>query len=353
MMSGENNIVISSILKRILGDPKDEYENIVQFEFNCPSSYCRNDVDKFNLGYNSDLNIFHCWKCKYKGFVKKLADDYGNDDEKEKIRLIFPKASKNYTQNIQQNNNLKKVSSEDVICELPEGFKPFVEKSSSINYRKAIKYLQNRKVDFDTIKKYNIGYTEDGPRKFRIIIPSYNVDGKINYYEARSYVPSIKPTYLKPDYPDKQDIIFNLKNINFNLPIYLVEGVFDMFPIINAIPLLGKTISELLLNKLIENQSKVIICLDEDAKKDAYDLYFKLESMGLDVYYVEIQSDIAKYYELNDRESLINLIKKHKKLDFNHIFADKLRNRKKGYAKNLNSDFVKREFERLKNKINE
>lgn len=337
----------------MLGDPKDEYENIVQFEFNCPSSYCRNDVDKFNLGYNSDLNIFHCWKCKYKGFVKKLADDYGNEDEKEKIRLIFPKASKNYTQNIQQNNNIKKVSSEDVICELPEGFKPLVEKSSSPNYRKAIKYLQSRKVDFDTIKKYNIGYTEDGPRKFRIIIPSYNLDGKINYYEARSYVPSIKPTYLKPDYPDKQDIIFNLKNINFNLPVYLVEGVFDMFPIINAIPLLGKTISEILLNKLIENQSKVIICLDEDAKKDAYDLYFKLESMGLDVYYVEIQNDIAKYYETNGREALINLIKKHKKLDFNHIFVDKLRNRKKGYAKNLNSDFVKREFERLKNKINE
>ena len=353
-MSGENNIVINSILKRILGDPKDEYENIVQFEFNCPSSYCKSDINKFNLGYNSELNIFHCWKCKYKGFVKKIIDDYGNDDEKEKIKLIFPKSSKSYINNNDNNfSNNKNIVEQNLICELPEGFRSLSQPYSSLYYRKAIKYLQNRKVDFDTIKKYNIGYTEEGPRKFRIIIPSYNIEGKINYYEARSYLPNIKPTYLKPDFPDKQDIIFNLKNINFNLPVYLVEGVFDMFPLINAIPLLGKTISDLLLSKLLEFKSKVIICLDEDAKKDAYDIYFKLESLGLDVYYVEIKDDIAKYYELYGRKELVKIIINHKKIDFNHIFADKLKNKKRGYLKKINPDFVKREYEKLKNKINE
>ncbi len=353
MIIGENNLVLNSILKRILGDPKDEYENIVQFEFNCPSSYCKNDIDKFNLGYNSELNIFHCWKCKYKGFIKRVIDDYGNDDEKEKIKLIFPKSSKIYSASIPTNSVVKKNIDEEIICELPEGFKTLTKSYSSVNYRKAIKYLQNRKVDLETIKKYNIGYTEDGPRKFRIIIPSYNVDGKINYYEARSYLPNVKPTYLKPDYPDKQDIIFNLKNINFNIPVYLVEGVFDMFPIVNAIPLLGKNISDLLLSKIVEYNSKVIICLDEDAKKDAYDLYFKLNSIGIDIYYVEIKGDIAKYYELHGRDELIKLISKHKKIDFNHILNDKLKGRKKGYLKNMSSDFIKREYEKLKNKINE
>jgi len=349
--NSENNLVINSILKRILGEPKDEYENIIQYEFNCPSNYCKNDLDKFNLGYNSELNIFHCWKCKYKGFVKKIIDDYGNDDEKEKIKLIFPKSTKNYTQAV-VTNNPKLEKKENIICELPEGFKPLSQKHSGNNYRKAIKYLDSRKVGFENIIKYNIGYTEDGPRKFRIIIPSYDNNGNINYYEARSYIPSVKPTYLKPDYPDKQDIIFNLKNINFNLPIYLVEGVFDMFPLINAIPLLGKNISEILVSKLVEHKSKVIICLDEDAKKDAYNLYFNLESLGIDVFYVEIKDDIAKFYELNGREKLIELLRNYKKIDFNHIFADKFKNKKRGH-KNLNHDFIKREFERLKNKINE
>lgn len=352
MNSGENNLVLNAILKRILGDPKDEYENIVQFEFNCPSSYCKNDLDKFNLGYNSELNIFHCWKCKYKGFIKKIIDDFGNEDEKEKIKLIFPKNLKNYSQNNITVSEIKKIDTENVICELPEGFKPLNQTYSSPYYKKAIKYLLNRKVDFDTIKKFNLGYTEDGPRKFRIIIPSYNTEGKINYYEARSYLPQIKPTYLKPDYPDKQDIIFNLNNINFNVPVYLVEGVFDMFPLINAIPLLGKTISDLLLSKLVEFNSKVIICLDEDAKKDAYEIYFKLESLGIDVYYVEVKSDIAKFYELYGKSELIKLLNKHKKLDFNHILNDKLKVKRKGYLKNMSSDFVKREYDKFKNKLN-
>lgn len=349
--NNENNLVINSILKRILGDPKDEYDKIIQFEFNCPSNYCRSDSDKFNLGYNSELNIFHCWKCKYKGFVKKLIDDFGNEDEKEKIKLIFPKSGKKITQ-VANENETRLIKSKELICDLPDEFKPLSKRHSSSNYRKAIKYLESRKVDANTILKYNIGYTEEGPKKFRIIIPSYNAENKLNYYEARSYIPSVKPTYLKPDYPDKNDIIFNLKNINFNLPVYLVEGVFDMFPLINAIPLLGKTISELLISKFMENDTKVVICLDEDAKKDAYEIYFKLESLGLDIYYVEIQDDVAKYYELNGREKLIQVLSNHKKLDFNHILSDKLKGKKRGY-KNLNPDFINREFERFKNRINE
>lgn len=349
--SVENNIVINSILKSILGEPKDDYQNIVQFEFNCPSNYCKNDVDKFNLSYNSELNIFHCWKCKYKGFIKKIIDDFGSLDEREKIKLIFPKSTKNYIQNTVPQNG-KNLIDENKVCELPEGFRPLTQKYSSKYFRIAIKYLESRKVSFDTIKKYKIGYTEEGTRKFRIIIPSYNSEGNLNYYEARSFISSVKPTYLKPDYPDKKDIIFNLNNINFNLPIYLVEGVFDMFPINNSIPLLGKTISELLVSKLVEYKSKVIICLDEDAKKDAYDLYYKLESLGIDVYYVHIQDDIAKYYELYGKDELMKLIRNYKKIDFNQILNEKLKNKKKGH-KNINKEFVNREFERLKNKINE
>lgn len=352
MLDSENNLIINSILFRILGDPKDIYDEITQYEFNCPSLYCRNDIDKFNLGYNSDLNIFHCWKCKYKGFIKKLIEDYGSDEEKDKIKLVFPKSVIRSSSNTSISNTVKNEIPE-IKCELPDGFKPLSVSYSSSNYKKAIKYLLSRKIDFEIIKKYNLGFTEEGTRKFRIIIPSYDNNGELNYYEARSYLPNLKPTYLKPDYPDKQTIIFNLKNINFNLPIYLVEGVFDMFPLVNAIPLLGKTISDLLLSKLSEFKSKVIICLDEDAKKDAYELYFKLESIGIDVYYLEVKDDIAKFYELNGKEELIKLIQNYKKIDFNHIFADKFKNKKRGYLKNLNPDFVKREFERLKNKINE
>lgn len=350
-MSSENNLVVNSIVRRILGEPKDEYDGIVQYEFNCPSSYCRSDVDKFNLAYHSERHIFHCWKCKYKGFVKRIADDYGTQDDIEKINLIFPKALK--APQAASKGQEKKGFDDDVTCELPEGFYPLSERRGSKFYKRAVAYLLGRKVDWDTIKKHNIGYTEDGPRKFRIIIPSLNSNGKVNYYEARSYLPSIKPTYLKPDSPDKQDIIFNAKNINFNLPVYLVEGVFDMFPVPNAIPLLGKSISDYLVSKLAEHQSKVIICLDEDAKKDAYELYSKLEGLGLDLWFVEVKDDIAKVYQDHGRDGVIELLRKRKKLDFNQLFADKLKGKKRGSMKQVNHDYVRRDFERLKKNINE
>lgn len=349
-LSGENNIVINAILKRILGEPKDEYSNMVQYEFNCPSSYCKSDVDKFNLGYSSEMHIFHCWKCKYKGFITRLISDFGTSEELEKIKLVFPKAQKPLSVVSTKEALSKK---EEPICALPEGFVPLVEKCSSAYYKKAVRYLINRKVEWDTIKKHNIGYTEGGPRKFRIIIPSYNEENKINYYEARSYISSVKPTYLKPDSPNKEDIIFNVKNINFNLPVYLVEGVFDMFPVPNSIPLLGKTISNLLVSKLVENETKVIICLDEDAKKDAYNLYFRLDGLGLDVFYVEIKSDIAKFYELYGREEMVKMLRGHKKLDFNSIIKEKLKIKKKGSIKNVNPEFVKMDFERIKKNLNE
>lgn len=350
-MSSDNNLVINSIVKNILGEPKDDYQGIVQYEYNCPTSFCRSDVDKFNLAYHYEKNIFHCWKCKYKGFVKRLVEDFGSKDDIDKLTLIIPKSQK--TARHVPKSQEKKTFSDDITCELPEGFHPLTQRRSSKYYRKAVAYLMGRKVDWDTIKKYNIGYTEDGPRKYRIIIPSYNTNGNINYYEARSYISSVKPTYLKPDSPDKQDIIFNVSNVNFNLPVYLVEGVFDMFPILNAVPLLGKTISDYLISKLLEHKSKVVICLDEDAKKDAHLLYDRLGGLGLDVWIVDVKDDLAKIYQDYGKDGILQLLRSRKKLNFNEIFADKLTVKKKGSMKHVNHEYVKRDFERLKKKIDE
>ena len=40
------------------------------------------------------------------------------------------------------------------------------------------------------IKKYKIGYCEDGLYQHRIIIPSYDDDGVLNYFVGRSYMES-------------------------------------------------------------------------------------------------------------------------------------------------------------------
>ena len=59
-------------------------------------------------------------------------------------------------------------------------------------------------------------------------------------------------------YLNSKDIIFNEFYINWDLPVYLVEGVFDSLRIPNSIPLLGKGVSPLLLKRLLENNFEVV-----------------------------------------------------------------------------------------------
>jgi hypothetical protein len=66
--------------------------------------------------------------------------------------------------------------------------------------------------------------------------------------------------------------------IDWDEPIYLVEGAFDSIFVPNSIPLLGKVMSEFLYSKLYESAKELIIVLDGDAWKDAEKLFHKLNN---------------------------------------------------------------------------
>jgi len=351
----EQDSIILSIIKQVLKEPKKESVGLKQFEFNCPSNYCKNDINKYNLTFNVNKRIFNCWKCKYSGFVHKLISDYGTQEQQSRISLVLPFNSTGNTFDNKSvfinKSNFSQEENENTTCELPEGYIPLTNcQSSSKYFYLAMKYLKSRKISEETIKKYQIGYTEVGPRKFRIIVPSFNEKGNCNYYEARSYLSYVKLNYYKPESPHKKEIIFNVSNINFDLPVYLVEGVFDMFPLYNCIPLLGKDVSDILLYRLIKHKTKVVICLDSDATKDTVEIYKFLESKGIDVYFIDIDDkeakDIAKFYELYGQTELIKLLKTAKKIDFDTIFKMSLKdiNRNKY---NVDEKFLEDEWKKL------
>jgi len=316
MTSQGDNLLIINMLEGFLGSPKNSKnaETKNQWEFNCPSPKCVKDHNKFNLAYKANDHVFKCWKCKYSGFVSRLVYDYGSSSDEARLKLILPdyKAG-NF-------NIFKKpeINYDLITCDLPEGYMPLnVERSSKL-YSMAYDYAVNtRKISPQQIDRYKIGYTETGPRKYRIILPSINSSSKINYFEARSYMLNPKLPYYKPDSPSVEDIIFNEFYINWDLPIYLVEGVFDSLRIPNSIPLLGKGVSPLLLKRLLENNCKVILCLDSDAFADSLIYYNQLNSLGLDVYFVDLKGrkDISKTYEDDGKEAVVSLLKTATKID--------------------------------------
>ena len=133
----------------------------------------------------------------------------------------------------------------------------------------ALKYLSERGIGELEIRKYMIGYCQDGMYAGMVIIPSYDYFGKLNYFIGRTYTKGSSVKYKAPAV--SKNIIFFENHINWNMPITLVEGVFDAISVKrNVIPLLGKFIQRRLQDKIYESKvSNINIFLDSDATKDA------------------------------------------------------------------------------------
>jgi|TARA_Y100000310_G_scaffold101475_1_gene99545 DNA primase len=172
---------------------------------------------------------------------------------------------------------------------LPREYKPLYNKSESPIYKHAINYIKRRNITPHEILRYSIGYCESGDYSNRIIIPSYDEDGKLNYFVARDLFPNSKFKYKNP--PMSKDTVCFELFINWNEPIVLVEGVFDGIAVRkNVIPLLGKFPSKSLVKKLVKKKvKKIYVALDEDAKKDANKLSKFLMDYGIETYLLDMK----------------------------------------------------------------
>ena len=264
-MSDDSEILLE-ILHEILGDEKLHYESKGQISFNCVE--CDEGRNKGNLEVNYFDHVWKCWSCSdvngTHGTLGKLIDKYGNKKQKKIYNLLQPEEQKPKEK---QKNKLK----------LPEGFTLF--KDSSLVYpirKQAYNYLIKRGITDNIIEKYGIGFCDKGSFSGRIIIPSYDKKGELNYYIARSWDPNSRAKYKNPE-SAKDEIIFFENTINWDEDIYLCEGAFDAIFLPNSIAMLGKHMSELLLTTLYEKANgNIILCLDSDAFQDAVKLYHNL-----------------------------------------------------------------------------
>jgi DNA primase len=250
MLSGKNKLQIITILDSALGVGSSLKGN--EQAHHCP--FCNHHKKKLQV--NLDTQRWHCWVCDSKGrsiysLLRKLnvdtRDVYGDEPEYDSKEEFVAK------------------------LQLPKEFKQLYFKPKGVNpyYNLAIHYLSKRGITEADIVKYNIGYCEDGLYGGRVIIPSYDDNGELNYFVARSFYEDEKMKYKNP--PISRDVIVFDNMINWNEPITLVEGVFDSFSVKrNVIPLLGKFLLSKLKNKIMEKGVKdVTIMLDSDAVDDS------------------------------------------------------------------------------------
>ena len=260
---------------------------------------------KGNLELNYNRDVFKCWVCKdtnyMSGSITRLIKIYGTAKNLRDYRLFKPDAALFGTR-------------PRIDVKLPEGYKKLINCSyKDFKYSSAMKYLEGRGITKDIIEKFDIGYTTKGTFFNRIIIPSYDEDGKLNYFVARWFDKVYtKIKYLNPEV-EKQSIIFNEQKINWDATIYLVEGATDHIVVPNSIPLLGKFVSDTLMEKLHDKaNANIVILFDSDALEDAKFLYGKL-NFGKLIGRIRIchppSHDPSKIHELLGRKGIIKLLK--------------------------------------------
>jgi hypothetical protein len=256
--------MIYNLLEDVFGHPKNNIST--QMQFNCPECAKLNygvADNKYNLEVNIALNnkgkynkVCKCWKCGLSGPLYFIFKKYAN---KRQIAEFLK-----YENEPIILSQIKKYK----IFGLPKEFISFQKMDKkNPSHMEAYEYLKNRKVSDFLIKRDNIGFCLEGYYKDRIVIPSYDLDGKINFYITRTFKNNLeKHQAYKLPQADKKEIIFNEKNINWNSTVYIVEAYFEYTTIpFNTIVLLGKSLQDNILSKLIKYKPNVIIMLNPDA----------------------------------------------------------------------------------------
>ena len=280
---------LKSLLVQCLGESKKELDESYQLQFACPRCI-ENKGDgekrKFNLEVNLKKGVFNCWSCgqfdeEMHGSILKLFKLYGNEsiikEYKDTVKSL--QQSKLYQisfENGDFNIDFTIVENNDV--NLPNNFTAF-NKDKKNNY-KALDYLLKRGITWDIINKYKIGYTKYDENfkqlSSRIIIPSFNKFGELNYWTGRDFTNLPKRQKYYNPIIERKNLIFNEEYVEWDADITLVEGPFDHIVVPNSIPLLGKVLKtdfKLYQYIITKANAYINIWLDSDAFEDIKKIY--------------------------------------------------------------------------------
>jgi hypothetical protein len=280
-----NNIQI--LLNKALGQEGYVRRNTGDIKYFCP--VCGHRKQKLEI--NLESGAYHCWVCHFKGLslfslFRKLSMPESLVRELEAIVGKEPARKTSELDNL-FGDHTHETAVEHV--ELPEGFKPLAHiDRDSMTWRRIFAYAKSRNFDWNHILRYNMGFVESGEYANRLIVPSYNGLGRLNFFSARSIYDNTFLKYLNADV-SKNIVGFELF-LDYKQPINLVEGALDAITLgRNTTPLFGTSILSELKKNLIENQTpEVRVILDDDALSKAIVISEELTKYNIKVRLVKL-----------------------------------------------------------------
>ena len=259
---------------------------------------------KRKLAIRTDNFVTHCWVCGYKSrnlanLIRKYHSGYFKEYVEHFIGAIHLKPEGNQ---------------EEELLRLPSGFRLlanqdmsslFLETVSSLNYLSTRFGEDLRQSRNDKLWYWKFGISiEDAAFANRVIMPSFDTDGNLNYYTGRTILSHVRPKYLNPNV-FREDVVFNEINIDWSEPLTIVEGPFDLIKCnANATCLLGSelTTEYKLFLMIIKHKTPVILALDSDAKEKALKIAQLLFEYDISVSILDIPPDFKDVGEMAQSE---------------------------------------------------
>lgn len=276
------------LLKNALGSC---WSNGTEHLFQCPK--CNHHKKKMSV--NIEKDVFKCWICDYSGtkispLIRRYAPSYYADWRSLAGEVDLSKYDTIFAEYVPEPPQ---------VIDLPENFQTLTGRKTRLK-RRALEYLYSRGFTDKDILTWKIGFCDYGEYQGRVIIPSFDEAGNVNFFVARSYTDD----WMKYKNPKvSKDIIFNDLNIDWDSDILLVEGVFDAMKCNNAIPLLGSTLREnsKLFQKICQKKPDIYLALDADAKNKEFWIARKLKEYGIKV----LSVDVSGYSDLGEMPSSV------------------------------------------------
>ena len=216
---------------------------------NCP--FCTDSGYSQDTGHNlwvgTKIPAYHCWRCDIHGHVYKLLKllSISFDDD-----FLFEDTD--YNLEISIYDELKRLDN-NVTIDLPQEYIALHKDIQSLTGKQALTYLIKRKINYDKIDKYKLGFCSTGYYGQRIIIPVYDESNNLLFYVARSYFDNVEKKILNPSKEKtgvgKSEIIYNINNNVYKDTVIVNEGPFDAMST-DGIALFGKMPSDEQIRKI-------------------------------------------------------------------------------------------------------
>jgi hypothetical protein len=255
------------------------------FDVRCP--ICAPlDPSKKKLAIRTTDDANHCWVCGWKSrSLAPLLRKYGTQEHLNAYRSLIGIDGKSTLLTAQVDKATK--------IELPKDFQLLtLSNYEDPDVKAAWRYVYSRGLSDRDAWYFKFGLSNEAKWHRRVIMPSFDDKGELNYFVARAIDKDKKPKYDNPDI-DKNPIVFNEINIDWSKRLVLVEGPFDLVKCPeNSTALLGSDLDERheVLNKILLNNTPVALALDGDMwNKKTPRIVKKLQEYNVDVVVVDVR----------------------------------------------------------------